>query len=94
MIELLRDLFFFESQGVELVHGTGVMKGPHSVSVDTGEGVLEYDADAVLVCTGSRPRIPDWCNPDGDRVLTTRQAYPPPEATGDGLARSWRGRRD
>src|SRR4029079_8067259 len=21
---------------------------------------------------------PDWCQPDGDRVLTTRQAYPPP----------------
>src|SRR5436309_303128 len=24
-------------------------------------------------------RIPDWCEPDGKRVLTTRQAYPPPE---------------
>ena len=29
--------------------------------------------------TGSRPRIPDWATPDGERVLTTRQAYPPPE---------------
>ena len=28
--------------------------------------------------TGSRPRIPDWAEPDGDRVLTTRHAYPPP----------------
>jgi len=26
-----------------------------------------------------RPRIPEWCRPDGERVLTTRQAYPPPE---------------
>ncbi len=36
-------------------------------------------ADAVLVSTGSRPRIPEWAEPDGERVLTTRQAYPPPE---------------
>src|SRR5205823_14658402 len=34
---------------------------------------------AILVSTGSRPRIPDFCTPDGERVLTTRQAYPPPE---------------
>ena len=37
------------------------------------------DADAVLVSTGSRPRIPEWAPVDGDRVLTTRDAYPPPE---------------
>ncbi|MGA1542989.1 MAG: dihydrolipoyl dehydrogenase family protein, partial [Ilumatobacteraceae bacterium] len=30
-----------------------------------------------LVATGSRPRIPDWVEPDGDRILTTRDCYPP-----------------
>src|SRR6202008_4929128 len=25
------------------------------------------------------PRIPEWAEVDGERVLTTRQAYPPPE---------------
>ncbi len=30
----------------------------------TGMG-LEPDADAVLISTGSRPRIPEWCAPDG-----------------------------
>ena len=29
--------------------------------------------------TGSRPRVPDFAPVDGDRVLTTRDAYPPPE---------------
>ena len=29
--------------------------------------------------TGSRPRVPDWATIDGERILTTRQAYPPPE---------------
>ena len=71
-----------ESQGVEIILGVGAVKGPHDVVVDTATGVRELDADAILVCTGSRPRIPDWCEPDGDRVLTTRQAYPPPELPG------------
>ena len=68
-----------ESQGVELLHGRGALKGPHEVVVETSAGVRELDADAILVCTGSRPRIPEWCAPDGVRVLTTRDAYPPPD---------------
>jgi pyruvate/2-oxoglutarate dehydrogenase complex dihydrolipoamide dehydrogenase (E3) component len=67
------------SQGVRIIAGAGRFKGPHEVVAETVDGVEELDADAVLVCTGSRPRIPDWALPDGERVLTTRQAYPPPE---------------
>ena len=65
-------------QGVRTIAGTGRLTGPHEVVVDTAGGEEELEADAILVCTGSRPRIPEWCTPDGDRILTTRQAYPPP----------------
>ena len=71
-----------DSQGVRVLQGTGRMKGPHEVVVDTADGVVELTADAVLLATGSRPRIPEWASPDGERVLTTRQAYPPPELPG------------
>ena len=67
------------SQGVRLLAGTARFKGTHEVVVDTGTGLVELDADVVLVATGSRPRVPDWVPIDGERVLTTRQAYPPPE---------------
>jgi pyruvate/2-oxoglutarate dehydrogenase complex dihydrolipoamide dehydrogenase (E3) component len=67
------------SQGVEMVQGKARLKGPHEVVVETPEGVREFWADAVLLSTGSRPRVPDWAVPDGDRVLTTRDAYPPNE---------------
>ena len=68
-----------DSQGVRMVQGSGRLNGPHEVVVETADGTMEeLHADAVLLCTGSRPRIPDWCHPDGDRILTTRQAYPPP----------------
>ena len=68
-----------ESQGVRLVRGTGRLVGPHEVVADTTDGPVELEADVVLLSTGSRPRIPAWAPIDGRRVLTTRDAYPPPE---------------
>ena len=67
------------SQGVRMMRGSGRLKGPHEVVVETPDGVEELEADAVLLSTGSRPRVPDWAVLDGQRVLTTRDAYPPPE---------------
>ena len=66
-----------DSQKVRIIAGTGRVKGRHEVVAETEDGLEELDADAIVVSTGSRPRIPDWAQPDGDRVLTTRQAYPP-----------------
>ncbi len=66
-----------ESQGVRLLMGSARFVGPHEVEVVTAGGVERIEADAVLVSTGSRPRIPEWCQPDGERILTTRDCYPP-----------------
>ncbi len=30
----------------------------------------------ILISTGSRPRIPDWCTPDGDRILDDPRLLP------------------
>ncbi|MDQ1359884.1 MAG: hypothetical protein QOJ44_261 [Acidimicrobiaceae bacterium] len=67
------------SQNVELIRGTGRLVGPHTVEAETEMGSRTIEADAVLLSTGSRPRIPDWTELDGDRILTTRDAYPPKE---------------
>jgi pyruvate/2-oxoglutarate dehydrogenase complex dihydrolipoamide dehydrogenase (E3) component len=66
------------SQGVRIIKGTGRLSGPHEVVAETEEGKEELEADAIVISTGSRPRIPVWAVPDGDRILTTRDAYPPP----------------
>ena len=68
-----------ESQQVELLTGEGRLSGPHTVVATTTEGERTIHADAVLLSTGSRPRLPAWANPDGERILTTRDAYPPAE---------------
>ncbi|MGI9120017.1 MAG: dihydrolipoyl dehydrogenase family protein [Acidimicrobiales bacterium] len=67
------------SQDVRILRGTGRLKAPHQVVAETDGELLELEADAVLVATGSRPRIPPWADVDGARILTTRDAYPPPE---------------
>src|SRR4051794_16411508 len=69
-----------DSQQVRMVRGTGRFVGPHRVAVTHADGrEEEIEADAVLLSTGSRPRVPEWATIDGERVLTTRQAYPPDE---------------
>ena len=68
-----------DSQGVTILRGTGRLKGPHEVVADTADGVVELEADAILLATGSRPRLPEWADVDGGRVLSTRDAYPPRE---------------
>ena len=68
-----------KSQSVRLLDGVAKLKGPHEVVVDTAEGVEELRADAIVIATGSRPRVPAFAPVDGDRVLTTRDSYPPPE---------------
>jgi pyruvate/2-oxoglutarate dehydrogenase complex dihydrolipoamide dehydrogenase (E3) component len=68
-----------ESQKVRLLRGTGRLKGPHEIVVETASGIEELEADFIVVATGSRPRVPEFAPVDGERVLTTRQAYPPPE---------------
>jgi dihydrolipoamide dehydrogenase len=69
-----------ESQRVQLLTGTACVVGPHEVQVaHTGGHTEVLHADVIVLATGSRPRIPDWAAVDGQRVLTTRDAYPPPK---------------
>lgn len=67
------------SQNVRLIKGTGSLKDPNTVQVETATGIEEVTADAILLSTGSRPRVPDWAPIEHPRVLTTRHAYPPPD---------------
>ena len=70
------------SQGVVIHRGTGRLLGHHEVGVDTADGPIELTADAIVLATGSRPRLPEWASIDKERVLTTRDAYPPDEIPG------------
>ena len=66
------------SQGVRMVRGAARFVGPYEVEVDRRRGhAADRRSTPPSIATGSRPRIPEWCTPDGDRILTTRDCYPP-----------------
>lgn len=68
------------SQGVKIVPGRGSLIDEHRVLATMADGTTEeFEADVIVLSTGSRPRIPDWCEIDEQRILSTRDAYPPPE---------------
>ena len=66
------------SQQVQFAHGSGTLIDPHTVRATTADETIDFEADVIVLATGSRPRLPEWAPVDGARVLTTRDAYPPP----------------
>ena len=67
-----------ESQGVRIIRGSATFLSPHIAEILDSKGERQtIEFDSALIATGSRPRIPDWVVPDGDRILTTRDCYPP-----------------
>jgi NAD(P)H dehydrogenase (quinone) len=69
-----------KSQNVQVLTGTGRFVGPNRAIVTDEQGSeIEVEFDAALVSTGSKPRVPPWAVVDGERILTTRDAYDLPE---------------
>jgi dihydrolipoamide dehydrogenase len=64
-------------EGVEVVSGIGRLDGPQRVVVDLpgGRNGPVFDADAVLIATGARPRVLADAEPDGELILTWEQVY-------------------
>jgi dihydrolipoamide dehydrogenase len=62
------------------MRGFGRFTGPNSAVATDADGTEhELQFDHALISTGSKPRVPDWVEPDGERILTTRDAYDLPE---------------
>lgn len=66
--------FLFKKYGVTSIKGTGRIVGPGQVQV--GEETLT--ARHVIVATGARARVLPGLEPDGERILTYREAIASP----------------
>lgn len=71
----------FANTGIELVRGHGRLTGPNEVTVRTGDGERILQARFVLLCTGSRPVLPDVDGLDTVPTLTSDSLFlaPPPQ---------------
>jgi pyruvate/2-oxoglutarate dehydrogenase complex dihydrolipoamide dehydrogenase (E3) component len=68
-----------EALGVTLEAGRARFTGPATAAVSTGSGERVVEFDRALIATGSMPDVPEWAEVDGERVITSRQAYSLPD---------------
>jgi dihydrolipoamide dehydrogenase len=64
------------ADGVHVVEGDARLTDQHTVEVAPDDGAkTSYEADIVLLATGSNPRVLDFSAPDGKRVFTSRELF-------------------
>ena len=69
-----------ESEGIDIVDGTGRFDGSGHIVVTLADGSNHViEPDVTLVSTGARPRILPEALPDGERILTWEQVYDLPD---------------
>ena len=54
-----------------VIHGHARFSGPHTMAIDTEEGVRTVRADKIFLNVGARPRVPDMPGLDGIDYLTS-----------------------
>jgi dihydrolipoamide dehydrogenase len=67
-------VFLLEKGKVEIIKGTARLKDDRTVKVRTAEGEKTYEAEKIIVATGSRAASLPFLKPDGRTVLTSREA--------------------
>jgi len=66
--------FLLEKNGVTVLQGMGFFRKEHEIEVEQAEGTLVLEMDHLLLANGSRPAALPFLQPDGTRVLTSREA--------------------
>lgn len=64
-----------KGNGVEVIHGRGVLAAPDTVQVSTGKGKTTVHARSLIVATGSRPAEIPNLHADGRRIVTSDQIW-------------------
>lgn len=62
--------FLMKKNNIDIINGFGRVTGRGAVDVDG----TAYEADAVILATGARPREMPFMPVDGERVITSKQA--------------------
>ncbi len=66
--------FLFKKYGVEVLQGTATLAGAGAVSIVGKDGTSTVSAKHIIVATGARAKLFPGMEPDGERVLTYREA--------------------
>lgn len=70
--------FLFQKYGVTSISGTAAIEGPGRVRVTTKAGEELHEAKHIVIATGARARVFPGIAPDGEKILTYREAIASP----------------
>ncbi|HVT08703.1 MAG TPA: dihydrolipoyl dehydrogenase, partial [Polyangia bacterium] len=71
--------FLFKKYGVTHIPGTATLTGRNKLEVTTKSGKLNLETPRTIIATGARAKFLPGIEPDGDRVITYREAMVLPE---------------
>jgi dihydrolipoamide dehydrogenase len=71
--------FLFKKYGVEQIKGTASLTGRGKLEVTTKSGTTTLETPRTIIATGARAKFLPGIEPDGDRVITYREAMVLPE---------------
>src|SRR5450432_410873 len=71
--------WLFKKYGVTLIPGTAKLTGRNKLEVESKSGKLTLETPRTIIATGARPKFLPGIEPDGDRVITYREAMILPE---------------
>ncbi len=66
--------FLLQKNGVSLVRGRGFYRTERRIEVEQPEGIHVLEAEHIVLANGSRPAVLPFLKPDGERILTSREA--------------------
>jgi len=59
--------------GIDLLHGTGQFTGPHSIRVQNSNGFGEFEAQNVVIATGTKPALNPKVPLNGRNIINSDQ---------------------
>ena len=63
--------YLFKKNKIEGIHGRGWLLGAHDLAVESAAGTATYNAENILIATGSVPRDVPVASTDGERILNS-----------------------
>jgi dihydrolipoamide dehydrogenase len=67
--------YMLRKAGVEVMQGEAVLSGSHSITVSVaGTESQTFQASSIIIASGARPKVLPGLEPDGQRIITSREA--------------------
>ena len=75
--------FLLKKNGIRLIQGAAKLRNERQIEVQGGEHNGIFDAEKIILATGSRPASLPFLEPDGAKIITSKEGLELSEIPGD-----------